>query len=155
MAADLLSGTRSRAEEAYNAAQQYADRATGSARDKDSPKPVNVVSHATSLPSQETQGQRSGEHTDGAGALPGSNNETGVAVLPAEKSLERNSAENAVAPKEPGLEKSATNGVLSISGDGQSIQGASDTENVNLSAEGQVTQSIGMNIPPGVLLPRC
>ncbi|WVW85977.1 hypothetical protein I302_108015 [Kwoniella bestiolae CBS 10118] len=38
-----------------------------------------------SLPSEEPAGALPGEHTSGAGALPGTSNETGVAVLPDEK----------------------------------------------------------------------
>ncbi|OCF61105.1 hypothetical protein L486_00749 [Kwoniella mangroviensis CBS 10435] len=46
--------------------------------------PVAIVPRY-SLPSEEPAGARRGEHTSGAGALPGSSNERGVAVLPDEK----------------------------------------------------------------------
>ncbi|WWC64400.1 uncharacterized protein I303_107010 [Kwoniella dejecticola CBS 10117] len=47
-----------------------------------------------SLPSEEPAGALPGEHTTGVGALPGSSNETGVAVLPDEKKVAQSSQEN-------------------------------------------------------------
>jgi hypothetical protein len=41
--------------------------------------------HDVSVPSTETQGQHPGEHTDGAGSLPGPSDEQGVAVLPEQR----------------------------------------------------------------------
>ncbi len=44
------------------------------------------IASATSLPSNETAGALPGQHSAGVGALPGPAGETGVAVLPLEKS---------------------------------------------------------------------
>jgi hypothetical protein len=41
-----------------------------------------------SMPSAETQGQQTKDHTDGVGSLPGSKDEEGVAVLPEERAAE-------------------------------------------------------------------
>lgn len=48
------------------------------------PKPTERAQEV-SLPSTETQGQQPGERTGGAGSLPGSKDEQGVAVLPDER----------------------------------------------------------------------
>jgi hypothetical protein len=45
-----------------------------------------AIAPRTSLPSEEHAGALPGEHSSGAGALPGKNTESGVAVLPDEKS---------------------------------------------------------------------
>ncbi len=45
-----------------------------------------AVALKTSLPSNEPAGARPGERSSGVGALPGKSTETGVAVLPDEKS---------------------------------------------------------------------
>lgn len=50
---------------------------------------ATAVAPRTSLPSNEPAGALPGEHTSGVGALPGASTETGVAVLPDEKSQSR------------------------------------------------------------------
>lgn len=45
-----------------------------------------AVAPRTSLPSDEFTGALPGEHSSGVGALPGTVNEAGVAILPDEKS---------------------------------------------------------------------
>lgn len=125
MASDLLSGTRSRAEDAYHAAQTYVDKAIGSIQQKDETSGTAPrATPSTTLPLEEKEGQRPGDHTAGVGALPGTIDEAGVAVLPIEKNLGQGSTDKAVAAKEPGLEQSATDGVLDVSGGGQSISAA-------------------------------
>jgi hypothetical protein len=48
--------------------------------------------HTTSLPSTELAGARAGEHVDGVGALPGSLNQSSVALLPEERNQPTGSA---------------------------------------------------------------
>lgn len=50
---------------------------------------ATAVAPRTSFPSNEPAGALPGEHTSGVGALPGASTETGVAVLPDEKSQSR------------------------------------------------------------------
>jgi hypothetical protein len=49
-------------------------------------KPDEAATLKTSMPSNEPLGAQPGEHVSGVGALPGKSTETGVAVLPDEKS---------------------------------------------------------------------
>lgn len=92
MASDLIQGSRSRAEQALARAQDYVDHSLGAT---DVPKttavkpaePHTTAVAASSLPSQEKEGAKPGDYSTGAGALPGSVNESSVAVLPEEKKL--------------------------------------------------------------------
>lgn len=56
---------------------------------------TGAASTSTSLPTDEVAGQKPGEHTEGAGKLPGGVNETGVAVLPDEKKASSSSSSGA------------------------------------------------------------
>lgn len=62
------------------------DIASSSSLQNQAPRPGEVaVAPRVSLPSEEPAGTLPGEHTTGVGALPGSAEEAGVAVLPEER----------------------------------------------------------------------
>jgi hypothetical protein len=147
MASDLLSGTRSRAEDAYHAAHQYADKATRSVQNESATSTTPSHStQSTSLPLEEKRGQRPGDHTAGVGATPSAIDEADVAVLPMEKSFDQGPSDKAVTAKEPGLEQSATDGVLDISGGGQSIDAAAVDRVDKVSATAHEIPSSGMRV---------
>jgi hypothetical protein len=53
------------------------------------------------MPSTETQGQQPGEHTGGAGSLPGPKDEQGVAVLPEELAVKATETDRPESREEP------------------------------------------------------
>jgi hypothetical protein len=57
--------------------------------------------HDASMPSTETQGQQPGEHTGGAGSLPGPKDEQGVAVLPEELAVKATETDRPESREEP------------------------------------------------------
>ncbi|WWD19494.1 hypothetical protein CI109_103955 [Kwoniella shandongensis] len=86
--APLLQSVRNYVGEALNYAPVGHSSMVGYAGSHPGAPPFGVAPRF-SFPSQESTGAQPGEHTSGAGALPGPSTETGVAILPDEKLPQR------------------------------------------------------------------
>lgn len=77
-----------------------------------------------SMPSTERQGQQPGEHTNGAGSLPGSKGEQEVAVLPDERAAKTTETVHPEHPEEPSepTDKPKDTGVVGVGGATDSLK---------------------------------
>jgi len=99
---------------------------------------IKQAPHDVSMPSTETKGQQPGEHTDGAGSLPGTKDEQGVAVLPEEretKTTETVRPEHREEPSDLPGETSKSTGTSGVGVGGATDPLKKDTESRDIPSE--------------------